>query len=317
MKTTDSTKPVKTLPATLHHYYFDASKPEESAKWTELCKQMRAEFDAGTRGHKMHAFGEKAPLYRNDSEAVDIELAHLFENQWNTGPTDSSAQGLRVFDFYQFAEIHSKNIKRGHWLELSPELIQARRETHKCGYCGAHYGPHHEPIPSNGFCSKCLGSEYLKQSELYLLRLIPLSPDSYDADREKHRNDRPQLNAEEAATLVPQWQEMRRTCDLKRASAARVRERQQIEKKLTDYKRELEANAAGAQEEHDGMLWLWEHGFSTENWIYYKHTRTFAWGWRTPVSAEDKSRWLEIASEFPFNYEVKSVAGNVERKNEA
>jgi hypothetical protein len=115
-----------------------------------------------------------------------------------------------------------------------------------------------------------------------------------------------ELTPEEAADLVPRWKEMRRTCDLERASKARLKEPQQIIGKLEEKKRELEDGQAGAKEEHDGMLWIWEHGFSTDNWIYYRHTRTFALGWRDPVSDDLAQRWLEVASEFPFNYEVRA-----------
>jgi hypothetical protein len=58
-----------------------------------------------------------------------------------------------------------------------------------------------------------------------------------------------------------------------------------------------------ATNERDGMLWLWEHNVPLDNVIYYSHTGRFAFGWRSPLAPEVRSRLLEILSEFPGEYD--------------
>mgnify|MGYP000721086373 CR=1 FL=1 len=64
-------------------------------------------------------------------------------------------------------------------------------------------------------------------------------------------------------------------------------------------------NAAKAKAEHDGMIWLMDHGISIDNVIYYNHTGKFSFGWRTPLAKDVVSRILDVISEFPFAYEIK------------
>lgn len=58
--------------------------------------------------------------------------------------------------------------------------------------------------------------------------------------------------------------------------------------------------------ERDGKLWLFDHGLDIENVIYYSHRDIFTFGWREPVSDEEANKILDIISEFPFEYEIKS-----------
>jgi len=58
--------------------------------------------------------------------------------------------------------------------------------------------------------------------------------------------------------------------------------------------------------ERDGMLWLFDHGISIENVIYYSHTNIFTFGWRELVSDEEAGKILDVISEFPFEYKIKS-----------
>lgn len=58
--------------------------------------------------------------------------------------------------------------------------------------------------------------------------------------------------------------------------------------------------------ERDGKLWLLDHGLSIENVIYYSHTDIFTFGWREKVTDAEASKILDVISEFPFEYEIKS-----------
>lgn len=71
---------------------------------------------------------------------------------------------------------------------------------------------------------------------------------------------------------------------------------------LSKYESEKRSNEI----EKEGMLWLWDKGFSLDNVIYYSHTGKFGFGWRSPLSDVVASKLLDIISEFPFPYEIKS-----------
>lgn len=61
-----------------------------------------------------------------------------------------------------------------------------------------------------------------------------------------------------------------------------------------------------------GMLWLLDHGIDTENAIYYRHTDRFCFGWRAPVTDKVLSQLLDVLTEFPFSYEIKTNGRKLE-----
>lgn len=276
-----------TFKATLHHYEFEsATHPAYKA----MCERIAANSDA--RGEWMNVWATgKGERKGNASEVVEIETAHIFGNQWNT------ADGRRVFDWYE--EYTHQMFRRGHWLEITPELAELRRVTHSCGYCGKHYGPHHDAMPGTPFCTACLDSEYLKAEDLKLLRLLPVC--------ETFGGTRPDLTDAERAELMPRYVERQTTGTDSRAKARRDKQRADV---LEKYTKETTA----ATQERDGMLWLWDNGVSLDNVIYYDHTRTFSFGWRSPVGAEVKARLLDLLTGFPFAFVIKSTAGDVSTK---
>lgn len=263
----------------LHHYSFNLTNPEESKAW----KALKAKLEkSGVHCHNSHS-ADNGPSHRNDTETVEIETAHLFNDQWNT--TDK-----RVFDWYWHYEWRGTKVARGHWLEITSEMEKARRECMKCGYCGHQYGPLHTmPIPESGFCECCLDSPYLKEAELYMLRLVSVAED-------KSKREWPKLTAEESAYLLPRYIERQTTGKNSRAKAARDKQRSDV---IAKFEKETQC----ATMERDGMLWLWDHGISLENVIFYNHSRKFCFGWRGSLDASVKSRLLDLLSEFPFEYE--------------
>jgi hypothetical protein len=274
-----------TFKTVLHHYNFpSAAHPGYKA----MVARIKANADG--RGHWLHAWGGQTKhdsSKDNTSEVVEVEAAHVFGNQWNT------ADGRRVFDWYEEYIPNNRPEKRGHWLEITPEMAELRRVTLKCGYCGCQFGPHHKPAPGT-FCSACLDSEYLKPDDLHLLRLMPVIED------ETKSASYPALTDEERAALMPRYIERQTTGTDSRAKKKRDKQRADV---LAKFEKETTA----ATEERDGMLWLWDHGVSLDNVIYYSHTRKFSFGWRSAVSPEVKSALLDLLCEFPFAYEIKAT----------
>jgi hypothetical protein len=157
-----------------------------------------------------------------------------------------------------------------------------RQTTLVCGYCGKHY-----PNGQAGFCQACLDSPYLKESDLFLLRLLPVA---------LHFPTREPLTEAERTELLPRYISRQTSGSESRALKARQASFRRIEEK---YRKEK----AAVEEEYRGMLWLWEHAVNLENVIYYSHTGKFSFGWRSPIEPSVKSRLLDLLCEFPFEYE--------------
>lgn len=273
----------KTIAATLHHFQYSSAS---DAGYKEMVKQIKANADG--RGHCMECLhdpksGRTKP--HGTIETVEIETEHLFGNQWNT------ADGRRVFDWYEGVVYNSGvrgNCRFGHWLEINPELAEIRRSTLKCGYCGHHYGPDRELVPASGFCDHCMDSPYLKESEVYLLRLLPV------IEPEPKRQP---LTEAESAELMPKYVERQTISNRSRAVEKRAKQREKIQH---DY----EVDSTNAKNERDGMIWLLDRNYDIENVIYYKHTGKFCFGWRNPLSEAVKSKLSDLLCEFPFDYEI-------------
>jgi hypothetical protein len=277
-----------TIETVLHSFKYDIRNPAEKAVW----KTLKAKL-AGI--HRMHSFGEGSHEKPNlDGRTVKLETRHLFDNQWNTAPIDGiSDKGLRVFDFATDAifgpsGVENKYIKRGHWLEQTEAMYEVRHNNVTCGFCG-----HMQRIEAaTTFCDRCLENEYLQEKHLHLLRLLRIDD----------RSQRPPLTDLERQLLEPKFTEAQIHGTSERGKARRARERQKLE---ADYKKATD----DAKTEHDGMLWLWEHGINTDNVIFYDHTGVFCFGWRKPCDSAFTSRLLEEISEFNFPYEIKTEDG--------
>jgi hypothetical protein len=275
---------MKTFTTKLHHYCHPSKR---HPAYKAMVAAIKANADG--RGHWSNMSGVKRTEVRNDTETVEVEVEFLFGNQWNT------ADGRRVFDWFEEYAPHSDDI-RGHWVEITPEMAEARRQTVKCGYCCKLYGPFHGEKPG-AFCTACLDSEHLKPEDLRLLRLAPVAEEPGGV-----RKEIPPLTDDERAALMPQYVERQTTGTDSRAKQRRDRQR-------ADALAEFEKTVKDATAERDGMMWLWDHGVSLDNVIYYEHTGKFSFGWRSPVAAEVKSKLLDLLTEFPFPYEIKAADG--------
>jgi hypothetical protein len=266
-----------TLKTTLRVYLYDIREPEEAAAYEALCAKL------ASQGLKcMESWGGAGHYHGIKKLAGEIELEsrHLFNDQWNT-PTH------RVFDWAQDYPIDfSKSIKRGHYLDQTPEMREARRNTVKCRYCGAQ-----EPAAKGYvFCPHCIGGQYLTAKDLPLTRMKAIDDNSNCA----------LLTDAERAHLMPLWKDAQLHGHAARDKARIAKARADVEAK---YLKALQT----AEAEHKGFLWLMDHGIRTDNVIYYSHTGQFGFGWRKPLEAEELSAWLDIASEFPFEYEIKKA----------
>lgn len=287
------------MKTTFHAYRFDISKPEQDRAYTELKQNL-------TRlGLKcFETWGGKGSYYMPeiDGREIELETACLFNNQWNTAPIEGfSEQGYRIFDWAQ--DYHSRDmgmnplIKQGHWIEQTEEMREIRRNTMKCGYCGAQ-----EPAQKGYvFCPHCIDSQYLTEDYLPMTRMRSI--DSKDGDF-------PELTEAEKGYLLPLYRDAQTKGTTARGKARLEKMRADIEKKYTNKTR-------NAKTEHDGFLWILDKGLGpnmADNCIYYDHTQRFSFGWRTPLGETQLSALLDVISEFPYPYEIKCADG---RKLEA
>jgi len=78
---------------------------------------------------------------------------------------------------------------------------------------------------------------------------------------------------------------------------------------LSGLRADLAKTVEKATTECNGKIWLAERDLPLENWIYYSHTQTFTLGWREPAKPAEVSAALDVLSEFPYKYEIKTTEG--------
>jgi hypothetical protein len=171
-------------------------------------------------------------------------------------------------------------MKTGHYLVITKEMKAIRQNTLVCGFCGfkATKGEY-----DHSFCNQCLGSVYLKEVDLCLLRMLPVSL------QEGARR----------GPLSPQEQ-----VELKAAYVlAQTRTVQGDRKEVLD---KYDAAVSKAAMERDGMLWLINQEIPTDNVLFYSHSGGyFGFGWRHPVSKAVASELQEKLKGFPSRYEIR------------
>ena len=274
--------PIKT---TRHDYCFDTSVPAEHEKYAALCAELRAQglkcFETwGGQGSHYN------PAY-DDVELV-LETEYLFSNQWNTTPLVDGHNGLRVFDWAQDYDPYTR-VKRGHYLDQTEAMRAVREQIAKCGYCG-----HQEDIRDfpHIFCTTCLDSEYLKESDLFLLRLAPIT---------KTDGNRAPLTDAEREWLLPRYQAAHLHGTTERGKA-------RIEKRRIEIEEKWAKDTAAASTERYGRRWVLDHLPGLEHeLIYYPHLDRFCFGWSHPLDKADVDALVDIISEFPFAYTIKTA----------
>ncbi|AKU43516.1 hypothetical protein CPT_Sansa112 [Caulobacter phage Sansa] len=278
------------LQTVLHTYSFDVSTKDGRAAW----EAFKAERKSGPPCMGPVLANHWAAFRDLDGKTVTLDPGegnkNLFDNQWNT------TEGRRVFDWTLQSDSapHApelsapRNIRRGHYLEQTPEMRELRRNTNVCGYCG------HKEEAQRGavFCPRCIGSEYLKIDDLHLTRMRAV----------EEQGPRAKLTEAEKAYLVPLYTQAQ-------VHGNTERDKVRIAKERAALAAEFDKAISTATEKRDGMLWLMDHGMKTENVLYYPHTGRFSFGWRRALSEGEVSAVLEVISEFRWPYEIKTEDG--------
>lgn len=270
----------------VHCYHYDVSTAAGLAAWSELQSKLKA---AGLRVFETWS-GDSHYKPAIDGAAVTLATAHIFNNQWNA---TVSGKGVRLFDWALDARPIGapKHIRRGHWIEQTAEMREIRRNTTECGYCGKQ----RPAAAGDVFCpAGCIESEYLKESDLYLLRMRPV-----DAPR-----DRAPLTPAELANLLPQYRKAQIYGATARGAARIAGKRESIDAKR-------DKAIANATAEHAGFTFLMDRGIDPGLAIFYPHTARFCFGWRAPLSRAVAADLREaLGAEFPAEYDIKEESGN-------
>lgn len=179
-----------TVQAKLHRYHFNLENKEDREAWTAM------QAEASAHGLVCTTFlgrQSKKPFpLEPGTHVIELEIKHLFDNQWNSGPLTSEDEGWRVFDWVRYSW-PNESIMEGHWIEPNEGTRQVRRTMLKCGYCG-----HQQPAASGHiFCPDCIDSQYLKEADLHLTRLKAIDDPS----------QRKPLTEAENARLLPLYLE--------------------------------------------------------------------------------------------------------------
>ena len=270
----------------IHCYWFNIGNETEKTAYEE----MRAKLESDGRNFFNVISLDKDRASGNGTGTIELETNSFFSNQWNTTADSPTHPNARVFDWYEeyMPQRTNQKIKSGHWLEITPEMEAIRKTTLVCGYCGKHV-----QNGAPGFCNACLDSPYLKESELNLLRLLPVAI---------HNPRREPLTEQEQAELLPAYVSRQTLGADSRAVKTLAATRKRIEDKFRKETR-------NAKTEHDGFIWLLDRGVNTENVIFYSHAGKFSFGWLRPLESAVKSKLLDLLCEFPFEYEFSSKGG--------
>lgn len=271
------------------YYRFDLNNTSEADAYKALVSSLKS---SGAKRWEMNPSPTQADFMAKikaiSGQPINIDTAHLFAGQWNTAPIPGLTEsGLRVFPWSEIGW-PNKWIKEGYTVKVTDEMRAALDNTDECGYCGAQ-----EPAQKGLiFCPHCLGSEYLKSSELHLLRMRSISS----------TGNRPALTQAEIEYILPLYKQAQMHGNTER-------DRQRLAKQRKDLLTNRDTAIALANTEYDGFTWLLDHGLKIDNVIYYDHTRKFSFGWRSPVDAEILAEILSVIDEFPFGYEITCADG--------
>ena len=261
----------KGMKTEIQSYRFDLRDSAQKAAYAELKTRLKV---AGLTKFCTYRGKEKSHFLPKFAEVTEIELdtKYLFKNQWNT------ACGLRVFDWAEDYQNYDPQVRQGHYLVQTWEMCRIRDTTYQCGYCGAYY-----VNPAEGFCDKCLGSEYLKPTDLYLLRLIPISS----------KDGREALTNGEWETLLVSYKAHQKARLLEKAWKITADQTKKI---------------ADEQTTMDGYVWLLERGIDVDNVIFYAHESMFCFGWRhrlTAIESAELISELDRTPRFSWPYRIK------------
>lgn len=277
------------MKTTITGYRFDTNNPEEAKQYNDLVDRLKA-----TPG-RAPVFGVIDGTHVMPSNPAEIELATDFitNNQWNTSDSSKNYPSTRVFDWYENIAPNARNYKHGHYLEITPEMIALRLDTKKCGYCGKHYF-----LTEQTYCTACIGSEYLQESNLDLLQLLPAGSDL----RVKRK-----LSDKDYADLQGLWLEAQTSI---------------VSQKLDRFKAKIKQGHSDAirkaNVEYDGYLKLILIDTPASKAIFYSHTEKFTFGWQSELDMNVAEAILKKVKKanFPYLVDCKVMGGVLSYKPE-
>ena len=259
----------------LTYYYLNVSKPDDRAEYLALLDRMAKDPD---RGPVFCAWGSKWKAHpHNEVEEIELDTGHLFDNQWN----EAGDKGRRLFEWYE-EYVDNKNIHLGYVMDLTPEMLEAKRNRYRCHFCAFQIDN-----PKVEFCPSCLGSQFLEEKDLSLTRLTPVT-ESYSKAK------------------VPADRYVEYRAEQIRCRRIRLRERKANNRKSAERKLEL------AQIEFDGFTWCLDNGIDTNDLIFYSHTERFCYGWHDGLDDVRYSEAEEKFKGFPYAVDLKRKGGTVQ-----
>ena len=281
----------------LRTYRLDLSNPVDAVAYQELREKLIAsgvQCHATTPAYTTESSAYWAKLEKLNGQEIELQTDFITDDQWNTAPVQGiSESGFRVFDWCE-PICENRCYKYGHYLEQTEEMATIRREMLKCGYCGKMY----HTSEGKEFCTGCLGSSYLKVTNLKLLRLRPAG---------EFNPERPELTEAETNVIMPLYLD----AQIHGATAADI---ERIAKARASLQNELTASIKKAQTKYDGMIWLMDHGIDTDNVLYYDYNNTFGFGWRSPIESAVLDALRAELEGFPFNYQIVTETGTTHKK---
>lgn len=296
-------------------YTFNLNNQDDKAAWEALCKRLKngsTEYGPAHRGlmeswsgnGKSHCFTCVHDGMQEPKE-VWLETNFLYSNQWNTTTDSPNYQNFRVFDWALDAtggNMLPKTIKRGHFLIITPEMKQIRDETYVCGYCGHKY-PKHD-TNTQEFCNHCLASEYLKQEDLRLLRLRPVSAGL--------KYETPELTQDELACLLPAYIEAQTGPKEQAIGGKTYPAEEALKKEYAEILEKAQKVINDALTERTGMLWLNSRGINTKNVVFYPPTGRFCLGWLYKLDPVTLPAWRAKLEGFPYPLDLNTANGEVQ-----
>ena len=275
-----------TIKTTIHFYRFNIDNTKEEEQYKALVKKLKATKGptrfrrAATkgRGRWLNCIGNTKSKGREvSSEEIVLETSHLFNNQWNT-------QDERVFDWYE-GIVPNENIKEGHYLDINQEMIDIRKNTLGCGYCGKQVLK--ETLKM--YCDQCIDFKHLEEKNLFLLKLEPVS-DTFTKRAECPVPERILQEYKDAQIGGKSQKGIARTMKVR-----------------NDLIEAYEKKATSNEVEFNGKMWFLDNGICIDNLIYYSHTGVFTFGWRNTMTWEESKKVLEVISEFNQPYCITGV----------
>lgn len=270
------------IKTTLHSYYISDS--------ATMAKELHSRLKK-TNGKCFNTWGQGSHYLSTPEGGCEVWLddKQFWSNQWNTTEDSPNYPNRRVFDWAQDADKVQNGTYRGHFLEITDEMRRIRDETLACGFCGHRV---HVAESDSFFCHKCLGSRYLSENQLELLKLLPVS-----SDREMRKVSELELIEIQDAYIDAQLASL-----FHDGTEKAVQKRDKV---LAKVAQDVDRKVATALAEKAGFGWLAERKIDLGQVIFFDHSNEFCFGWDVPYPKFVADRIRSILADFPFSYRIK------------